>query len=63
MKTYFIVSLVLFAMASIVIGIAGLIFGGDTIVPAGWSIILGAIMINILIAMACVVVSELKGKK
>jgi hypothetical protein len=63
MKTYFIVSLVLFAMASIVIGIARLIFGGDTIVPAGWSIILGAIMINILIAMACVVVSELKGKK
>ena len=62
MKKYYAISLVLFIMLYLGAFIAKIMLGGETIVPFGWSIFFGSIILNTLIAMGFFVVDIVRGK-
>jgi|APWor3302393624_1045192.scaffolds.fasta_scaffold100394_3 hypothetical protein len=62
MKMYYVISLVLFMLLWLGIIIAKIILGGETIVPYEWSIFIGSIILNTLIAIVCFAVGMVRGK-
>ena len=62
MRTYYLISLILFVIMWFVVNIAKVIFGGNTIVPPAISLVLIIVMANTLTAITLFVINMFRGK-
>lgn len=60
MKKYYIVSIVLFLLLYVGVNSAVIILGGNTPVPFIWAVVIGAILLNTVVAAVCIVVELLR---